>query len=306
MRDEDQTTIHSIEFRSSGAANACACLVILSCSNQLLVGRMLKLEKPAVVIGRDEIADFQVVDDGVSRRHVRLERESDGGWRLLDLGSTNGTFINGRPARQQRLADGDRIQIGRTTVLKFGVQDQIEESYQRSLYDRATRDGLTGLYNKKFFIDALQPAVAASVRHATALSLVMLDIDHFKRINDTFGHPAGDRVLREVSDALTRMVRTEDLLARYGGEEFALLLRDTDQEQAERCAERCRREVEAQLLDPSALRIRVTLSAGVACLPDRELDDAEALTAAADRELYEAKRLGRNRVCSRARAPETA
>ncbi|MFN7966407.1 MAG: GGDEF domain-containing protein [Acidobacteriota bacterium] len=306
MRDDDQTNIHSIETRLSGMANATACVVILSCSNQLLVGRLLRLEKPTVVIGRDELADFQVVDDGISRRHVRLEREPDGGWRLHDLGSTNGTFVNGHKTRQQRLNDGDRIQIGRSTVLKFGVQDQIEESYQRSLYERATRDGLTGLYNKKFFLDALVPAVASSVRHGTPLSLLMLDIDHFKRINDTFGHPAGDTVLREVSQVLTRIVRAEDVLARYGGEEFALLLRETDQERAEACAERCRGAVETQLFDPSSLRIRVTLSAGVASLPDRELLDVDALLGASDRELYEAKRLGRNRVCSRARSAALA
>jgi diguanylate cyclase (GGDEF)-like protein len=293
-RVEDNTTI--LESPQTLATSTVeACLVVLTAGHPGLVGRTLRLDARPIVIGREETADLPLDEEGISRRHVRIERDQAGSYRLSDLDSTNGTFVNGRSVSQTTLQAGDRIQIGRKLVLKFSIQDQVEEAFQRTLYDRATRDGLTGTYNKKFLLDSLGPAVAHSQRHGSGLALLMIDLDYFKKINDTYGHPAGDLVLREAAVALGQLLRTEDLLARYGGEEFAVLLRDTLGQQALVCAERCRQQIEKLLFDPQGARIRATISVGIATLPDPELSTSEQLIEAADQALYAAKRLGRNR-----------
>src|SRR6185436_17210341 len=125
----------------------------------------------------------------------------------------------------QVLRDGDKVQIGSTAVLKFSYQDQLEEALQKNLYESATRDGLTRLYNKKFFQEALAKEFAYSSRHHVPMAVVMIDVDHFKKINDTYGHPCGDMVLSKLAQVLLGQVRAEDVVARVGGEEFSLILR---------------------------------------------------------------------------------
>ncbi|HCF59551.1 MAG TPA: GGDEF domain-containing protein, partial [Myxococcales bacterium] len=165
-----------------------------------------------------------------------------------------------------------------------------------NLYDSATRDGLTRLYNKKYFIDTLRKEFAYCLRHRVALSLIMLDIDHFKRINDTYGHQAGDYVLGKLAARITEHVRTEDLLARYGGEEFAVLLRETHEDKAFILAERLRRMIEATDFTYSGQQIKVTFSGGIATLYDADYSDFEQFLEAADKHLYRAKQAGRNRI----------
>ena len=194
------------------------------------------------------------------------------------------------------LQDGDKIQVGTNTVLKFSLQDELEEAYQRSIYESAVRDGLTRIYNKKYFLDALRKEFAWCVRHQVPLSLVLFDIDHFKKVNDTYGHPAGDHVLQRVAERVSATIRTEDVFARYGGEEFALMLREASEEQAITCAERCRKAVTASDFVFAGTPLRVTISLGVAVLQQGDYSQAEDLIAAADRYLYRAKNGGRNRV----------
>ena len=155
---------------------------------------------------------------------------------------------------------------------------------------------LTRIFNKKYFIDTLKKEFAYCLRHRVPLSLVMFDIDHFKKINDTFGHPAGDFVLQKVSIKVGETVRQEDLFARYGGEEFALLLRESNDDKAVRCAERCRRAIDGHEFQFNGTGIKVTISLGVATLFDTDFAQPEDLIAAADKYLYRAKRGGRNRV----------
>jgi diguanylate cyclase (GGDEF)-like protein len=259
------------------------------------MGRMFKIDRPEVTLGRSVDATFQVEDDGISRKHVKVVQDPVG-FTLVDLGSTNGTFLNGSRVSVAELKDGDKIQVGSNTVLKFSLTDELEEQFQKSIYEQATRDGLTRVYNKKYFMDTMRKEFAYCLRHRVALALLMLDVDHFKKINDTFGHQTGDHVLAKVAQKMADTIRTEDLLARYGGEEFALMLREATDDQALACAERIRRAVEGTELQAAGAALRVTISVGVATLFDSDFSQPEELIACADRHLYRAKGAGRNRV----------
>ena len=160
----------------------------------------------------------------------------------------------------------------------------------------AVTDGLTGLYNPRYFHERLATEVERSQRSGLALSLLMLDVDHFKQFNDTFGHPAGDEVLRQLARVLADVRRDGDVIARYGGEEFAVILIDTTKSTATEVAEQIRERVFANDFSEAAQRAgRIGVSIGVATLLD-DGGDAEALVRAADTALYAAKRAGRNRV----------
>jgi two-component system, cell cycle response regulator len=294
---EDKTAVHSIkDLLGTAAKSQSAYLIVISSKSAALIGRMVKLDVKELVMGRASDCQLQVEDDGISRKHCKIVAYPTGQYQLVDLGSTNGSFLNGEQVSVATLTDGDKVQIGANTVIKFSVQDALEEAYQRSIYESATRDGLTRLFNKKYFLETLRKEFAYCLRHRVPLSLVMLDIDHFKRINDTFGHPAGDHVLQKVAAKLSETVRTEDLLARYGGEEFSLMLRESASDAAVRCAERCRRAIEVADFVFSGMPIKATVSLGVATLLDSDFSQPEELIAAADRYLYRAKRGGRNRV----------
>lgn len=257
------------------------------------IGMMFRLDQE-VTIGRAATASVRFEQDGVSRHHARLVLTPEGGVDLLDLESRNGTFVNGERISRRTLQDGDKIQVGTATILKFSYKDAEDEALQKNLYDSATRDPLTNLANKRTFADAIARELAFARRHRTALSLVAFDIDRFKRINDTHGHPAGDFVLQTLARTVNGSVRADDVLARVGGEEFALVMRDATESMAMDCAERIRRTVEALDVVYEGTRIPVTLSLGVVSLSNEATVDQ--LLVAADRRLYAAKEGGRNRV----------
>jgi diguanylate cyclase (GGDEF)-like protein len=261
------------------------------------VGEMYKIAKETVIIGRGNQADIHVVDDGISRRHAEIVHE-EGSILVRDLGSTNGTFCNGERITQHALRDGDKIQVGSTTILKFTFHDSLDETFQRQMYESALRDGLTKAFNKKYFVDRLESEFAYAVRHKTPLSLVMFDIDHFKKINDTHGHLAGDYALATLANAVQQTIRQEDVFARYGGEEFAVICRGVDIVGAAAFGERIRRMVQAQYFDYQGTQLQVTVSVGVSAVPDVGMREYSELIAAADEALYSAKRDGRNRVVS--------
>jgi two-component system cell cycle response regulator len=215
---------------------------------------------------------------------------------LRDLDSTNGTFVNEVPVHQRILRDGDLIRIGRA-MLKFLTGGNVEAQYHEEIYRLMTLDGLTQLYNRRYFQEALDREFARSKRYGHPFSLVLFDIDHFKRINDTHGHLAGDDVLRRVSTLLRTKVRTNDIIARVGGEEFAVLLPEAGRIGAVALAEKLRRMIEAEHIEHKGAVIPVTVSLGVAEF-DAALESAEALFKLADDKLYEAKRSGRNQVRS--------
>ena len=270
-----------------------AYLVVLAGAS---VGEMYKIEGEKTVIGRGQKAQIRLLDDGISREHAQLVILKD---RIVlqDLGSTNGTYCNGLKVEgNKELVDGDKILVGSTTILKFTYHDNLDEIFQKQMYESALRDGLTKAFNKKYFTDRLESEFTFATRHVAPLTLVLFDIDHFKKVNDTYGHQAGDYVLSEISTLLTGALRAEDVFARYGGEEFAVICRGSDVNQGQIVAERMRKAVEANKFVFEGTHIPLTISVGVAGLPDPAVKDAAELVSLADQSLYKSKHGGRNRV----------
>ncbi len=262
-------------------------------------GRVFLLEKPEIVLGRNDEADIQVDDEKVSRKHLRLSliknHKGEARVKVADLNSKNGIFVNGVRAYEQELRSGDKLKVG-DTILKFEIKDRLDVSYHDKLYQQATRDPLTGLSNRNYFRNELRKFISLSLRYSRALSVIMLDIDFFKKINDTYGHDVGDNVLKGVAEVLMRHVRTHDVAARFGGEEFVMLLPETNLGGAVVVAERVRVAVENYNFEPAGCRHNVTISMGVAEYLGDVLD-GEDIIKRADEALYRAKTSGRNRVC---------
>ncbi|MFT4564006.1 MAG: two-component system cell cycle response regulator [Gammaproteobacteria bacterium] len=271
----------------------------LTVLNGAAVGRTYRLGPGRLIVGRASDCDVVLDDDGVSRRHALFIASADGKVILEDLGSTNGTGVDGQKQNVFELQGGERLRFGSDTVFKFEFRDALEEEYATYLYESATQDHLTGVFNERFLRDQMEVEFAWHVRHDTPLSVIFIDIDNFKQINDEYGHLVGDQVLRELAVRCLRATRTEDVFARYGGEEFTCLLRETNLEVAKLLAERMRAAVAESPFECTRLRkpclIDVTISAGVAEL-DPNQESPEELLEQADRFLYQAKKLGRNRV----------
>ena len=257
-------------------------------------GEMFRIGEGEVVVGRGREAKIRFDDDGMSRAHAKIVAHGDQ-VEIVDLGSRNGTFCNGERIDRKPLADGDKLQIGSTTILKFSFHDQFDESFQRGMLDSALRDGLTRLFNRQYFQERLVNEVAFARRHGAAVSLQLLDLDHFKRLNDEHGHPAGDSVLQGLAGILERQARQEDVVARYGGEEFVILSRGGSRDSMVEVGERIRRAVEVEKFDTGSSLVSITVSVGVAVF-SKEIQEPGELIARADSALYEAKRQGRNRV----------
>ncbi len=292
--DEETGTTDLESVRRAGDKERRACLTILTGS---AAGQLFKCAKATIVMGRAPSADLKLDDDGISRHHARLRCETGRSW-VQDLASRNGTFVNGeRIDGDVELKDGDKIQVGRGTVLRFGFQDALDESFHENLLSSALRDGLTKLFNKRYLMDRLDSELKFAQRHETSLSLLLIDLDHFKKVNDTHGHLAGDAVLAHIAQVLTRAVRNEDVVARFGGEEFAIILRAIGLEPAVQMAERLRKNIEAAVVKCAAGELRATISIGVAGFPSTPAKTPEQLVEAADQALYRAKHDGRN--CTR-------
>jgi two-component system cell cycle response regulator len=261
-------------------------------------GRVLVIPKGVeVTFGRSEGVTFRFDDASVSGTHARLAHVANS-YVLMDAGSTNGTYVNdARVSSPATLTDGDRVQLGSGTFLRFSLVSDDEERALRKMYDAALRDGLTGVFNRKHLEERLDAEIAYALRHKTELSFVILDVDHFKRVNDTYGHPAGDAVLKAVAQVLIAGVRTEDVLGRYGGEEFVVVARGIALEGACLLADRLRATLCATPLRLGETVFTVSASAGVSSLAccQGKLDKA-TLLAIADARLYKAKQGGRNRV----------
>jgi len=260
------------------------------------IGRSLRIEKRSYTIGRAADADFRLDDEGISRHHAKVVVLAHDVVLLKDLGSTNGTFVNDQQIEAHPLAEGDRVQLGATITLKFGMEDDIEAAVRQQLFTAATRDPLTGAHNKRSFEEQMVRALAFSRRHKQPLSIVAFDVDHFKRVNDEHGHLAGDDVLRAVSALLQKEIRLEDSLARVGGEEFCVILPGIDLAHGVLAAERLRAALEAAVIQTVAGGIQVTMSLGVAEFDAMRHASLEGLVGDADGRLYEAKAAGRNRV----------
>jgi diguanylate cyclase (GGDEF)-like protein len=249
-----------------------------------------------VVIGRGSGADIRLVDEGVSRHHISITRGDDDALWLEDLQSRNGTYCNGVSADHYRLRNGDKIVLGRSIMLRFSYMDEFDIAFQRQMYESALRDGLTRAFNKRYFNERLTAEFHFAVRHDVPLSLLLLDLDHFKRVNDRYGHVTGDYVLARFAEQVQRNVRNEDVFARFGGEEFAIISRAIARDAAQRFAERLRGMVETLMIEHEGQRIPLTMSVGIAALPEAVLAEPIDLLRAVDNALYRAKSKGRNQV----------
>jgi two-component system cell cycle response regulator len=285
-----KTVVTSINRISDRTPTKEACLVVIYGSD---LGRKFNLDAATLVLGRSSKSDIQIDQESVSRAHSKIVNTGKS-IRIRDLGSTNGTYVNDEPIEEHVLADGDLIKIGRT-IFKFLSGGNIERAYHEEIYRLTTIDGLTQIYNKRYFLESLEREIARSNRYRRDMSLVMFDIDHFKKVNDSFGHLAGDQVLKHLAITIKSKIRREDLFARYGGEEFAIVLPEIDGYNAHQFAEKVRRIVEATDFRFEQTKIDVTVSMGVATL-DADTADAAALIKRADDRLYEAKGAGRNCV----------
>jgi two-component system, cell cycle response regulator len=262
-------------------------------------GTMLRLGAEVTTLGRSTDNSFTLDDITVSRRHATVRIDARGQITLTDEASTNGTFLNGNrlgARRSVEIQDGDRLQLGSGVVLKLVRLDASDAHFHHELFERTIRDGLTGVYNRAYFLDQVGSLSARQSAQGAGLAILMIDIDHFKRINDRYGHLGGDSVLREVSCVIREATRSEDLVARYGGEEFIVALPIGSPELAADRAERIRAGVAARRIRAGGMETRVTISIGVAygssCWPV----DEPSLIEAADEALYLAKAEGRNCV----------
>lgn len=259
------------------------------------LGKVVRMVNDACRIGRTAEAWLFVADEGVSRRHALLLPDGEG-FVLIDTNSANGTFVNGQRIERHSLKDGDLIQFGSNAAFRYAQTDQSQEALLRKLFEASVTDALTGAFNREHLDTQLKAELSYARRHNRDVSLVLFDVDHFKKVNDTYGHQAGDQVLVQMARTINETIRNEDILARYGGEEFAVVLRGEGPSGAGTLAERLRSAVMRIAIPHDNGPIRITISAG--CASFSELSDAsvESLIRSADSRLYAAKRSGRNRI----------
>lgn len=268
----------------------------------------IPLERSEVTLGRALEADVRINDARASRLHARITTEHDdesgeARYRLADLESTNGTILNGRPISQEYLEDGDKFEIGEQ-LIRFELLDEIDREFQQQIHRLLVHDELTGLLTGKSFFSELRREAARAEAESMPFCVLMMDIDFFKEVNDTYGHLVGSETLEAVGAIIKKSLRAGDVGARFGGEEFAAFLLDADYAQGLVAAERVRSSIEKH--EFSAVRRgsneesrthQITISIGVAAYPDDARDPIQ-LVEMADSALYRAKRNGRNRVCS--------
>jgi diguanylate cyclase (GGDEF)-like protein len=263
------------------------------------MGQLFGIGEDQLVIGRGASCDVRIGDDGVSRRQAHLMRE-DGRIFVEDLGSRNGTFVNGKRLEHRHpLSVGDKIQVGTSTLVKYARLDPIDAAYQQRMFEAAVKDALTGALNKRHFQERIEAELAFARRHKTPLALLVMDVDRFRRINQDHGYAVGDKLLQAVARRLRSIVRTEDVLARWSGDDFAILTR-VDTAGALALAERIRTQIAANQFAAHAVETRLTVTIGVAAIPDVPAELPRQLVQAADEAMARAKQAGRNRVESAA------
>jgi len=290
--DEDKTMIKSVKDLTEEMGKKSAYITILTGK---MAGQMFDLKNREYQLGRGTDADIQVNDDGISRIHAKIVR-TELGTKIKDLESTNGIFYNGKKFTEKFLDNGDKIQIGISTVLKFSYKDELEEKMQKKLYDSAVKDGLTRIYNKRYFEDKFKAEFEYYKKTNGVFSLLAFDIDHFKKVNDTYGHAAGDYVLSTMAGVISATIRENDTFARTGGEEFSLIFKDVNELKGQKMADRVRKLVEGTNFIYNDTKIPISISIGIATLNYTSFDKPLDMVESADQFLYKAKQNGRNRV----------
>jgi two-component system cell cycle response regulator len=288
--DESKTRITAV--KPPAAVTQKSCLVLIYPPGPLM-GKRFEITGRELFIGRGADCRIQIDFDSVSRRHARIINRGSV-ISVEDLDSTNGTYVNEQPVTKVKLCSSDLVQVG-NAIFKFISGGNVEANYHEAIYRMTIEDALTGAHNKRFLLDFLERELARSTRYRRPISLVMFDIDHFKKINDTHGHLTGDQVLRELSRRIGNRIRREELLARYGGEEFVVVLPETDHEGAMKFAEQLRRLVGRSPVEFEGDHITVTISLGVTTSQGDNIA-VNVFIRQADENLYRAKNSGRNRV----------
>jgi len=258
------------------------------------VGKIYPLDKKTITIGRSDEFDIQLEDSSCSRKQAIIEFNDNNKPVLKDLDSTNGTFVNGSKITEINIEDGDKILLGFSSVFMFAIQDSLEAKFHTNLYESSINDHLTGAFNKKYFLDTLSKAFSYSLRHNSSLGLLMLDIDFFKKINDTYGHIVGDIVLKEVVKRIENNLRNEDILCRYGGDEFAVIIRDFKYGFVKIAAERIRLFFDGRSINCKDHKINISVSTGAATIDNENVSTPEDMIELADANLYKAKQSGGN------------
>jgi len=255
-------------------------------------------------LGRDQNLEITIQDDTVSRLHARvrfdnIDRPGEEPLCILtDNGSRNGTFLNGRRVSEpERLRSGDRLFLGNVCLI-YQVRTELEINNDQKLRAMATMDALTGLMNRGYMAILFQREYERARRYSRPLSVLMLDLDDFKKINDTHGHPTGDVVLENLAREVMDKIRIHDVAGRYGGEEFAVMLPETPLQGGLIMGERLRRAVENMEIRVGHSLLRATVSVGVADATFSDEETLESLIARADQALYRAKSHGKNQVQS--------
>ncbi len=292
MSDNTEYTQAAAQLAQEEDKEKRPCLVMIKGD---FIGQVYELGEDVTMIGRSDDVELVVSDTSISRRHAMIVKRVDGFF-LSDLGSTNGSFVNKEQVHEpMQVSEGDKVILG-SVVFKFTYQDEEDTEYHLMLRNMAIKDGLTRIYNKRYFSETLEKECEYNRRNLSGLCVVLFDIDHFKQVNDTWGHPAGDFILKNLAQLIESEARGYDVFARYGGEEFVFLLRGSPLEAAVAMAERVREEVEAHVFVYDDLELKVTVSLGVAHWSGENPMEGEELIEGADRRLYEAKESGRNCV----------
>jgi len=258
------------------------------------VGKIYPLDKKTITIGRSDEFDIQLPDSSCSREQAIIEFNDNNKSVLKDMDSTNGTFVNGAKITEINIEDGDKIMFGVSSVFKFAIQDSLEAEFQMNLYESSINDHLTGAFNKKYFLDTLSKEFSYSLRHQSSLGLLMLDIDFFKKINDTYGHIVGDIVLKEVVKRIENNLRNEDILCRYGGDEFAVIFRDFKSGFVKITAERIRLFFDGKSINCKDHKVNISVSIGTATIDNENIATPGDMIELADANLYKAKHSGGN------------
>jgi diguanylate cyclase (GGDEF)-like protein len=271
-----------------------------------LIAVPIPLEREEVILGRAIEADVRINDYKASRRHAKITQIKNETTRALeyiltDFGSRNGTFLNGERVKEALLQNGDKITVGEH-ILRFDLLDEIDREYQKQIHRLISHDDLTGLLSSRSFFSELRREAARAKSEDVPFCVLMMDIDHFKQVNDTYGHLTGSKTIEEIGAVIMHTLRSGDAAARFGGEEFAAFLLDAEIGQALVAAERIRDAVEEGEFSvirqgKAAAKHKVTMSIGISTFPDDSRDPIE-LVEMADSALYRAKREGRNKVCA--------
>lgn len=288
---DDKTSLINIDLNELKGEKHKSCIIIEGDQ----IGKIFSLSKQITIIGRSEDAEINLDSPTVSRKHASIRLDGNDRIFIKDLKSSNGTYVNALRITEIELNEGDIFAIG-IYKLKIASLSKHDTVFFQRMMDNAEKDALTGVYNKGFITRLLGTIIAQAEHLKKSVSIAMVDIDHFKNINDTYGHIAGDAVLKNIAALFSTSLRSADKFGRFGGEEFLILFDRTTIVDARVISERIRKMVAEHPTVYGDQQIKVTVSIGITSNENKHIHDAESFIKLADEKLYAAKNGGRNRI----------